>query len=381
MIFPVKTFEALETPFYAYNLGLLRATLDDVRLRLRGRENFRVHYAVKANNDPVVMRQIARAGFGADCVSGREIAWAIENGFEAAKIVYSGVGKTDAEIKFAIEKGIGCFNVESVPELENIAAIAGSVRRVANVAIRINPDIDAYTHRQITTGTYEDQFGIPLILSHKAVETAHADSRLHLRGLHFHIGSQITRMEPYRLMAAQVNRIVVSWKDKGIDFEWINVGGGLGVDYDDPDNHPVADFEAYFSTFDAIELTPGQQLHFELGRAVVAQCGSLVSRVLYVKEGVGKKFAILDAGFTDLLRPALYGAHHKVQVLTGSNEPEESYDLVGPVCESTDCFARSERLPRLRRGSMVAFLSAGAYGQSMASGYNMRALPRSIYFE
>lgn len=381
MNFPVDTFRELDTPFYAYDLSLLDRTIATIGRCLEKRPSFRVHYAVKANNNEVLLQRIAASGiFGADCVSGREVEWAVDCGIKPGNIVYSGVGKTDEEILLGLRMGIGCFNVESKQELEVIDAIAAKAGLTANVAIRINPDIDAHTHPNITTGTYEDQFGTPLVLAGELIERAVALERVNLRGLHFHIGSQLTDMEPFVRLVDKVNGLIDYWCGRNIEFEWINVGGGLGVDYDDPDANPVADFENYFSVFDKVTLAAGCQLHFELGRSVVAQCGSLVSRVLYIKESVAKKFAILDAGFTDLLRPALYGAHHRIDVLTQAGVKEETYDVVGPVCESTDCFEREITLPELKRGDLLAFRTAGAYGESMASTYNMRRLPASFYF-
>lgn len=382
MNFPIATFRELDTPFYAYDLGLLDRTIKAVGECLVSRPAFRVHYAVKANNNEVLLQRIAASGlFGADCVSGNEVQWAMECGIRPGNIVYSGVGKTDSEIMTGLQAGIGCFNVESKQELEVIGLLASKEGKKANVAIRINPDIDAHTHPNITTGTYEDQFGTPLVLAGELIEMAHRMESVNLRGLHFHIGSQLIDMEPFRLLVDKINELTDFWHNNGIDFEWINVGGGLGIDYDNPDANPLPDFETYFSVFDGVKLTEGQQLHFELGRSIVAQCGSLVARVLYIKESVNKKFAILDAGFTDLLRPALYGAHHKIDVLTENpSERKETYDVVGPVCESTDCFECEISLPALKRGDILAFRSAGAYGESMASTYNMRRLPDSFYF-
>lgn len=380
MPFPVDTFRQCETPFYAYDMGLLRTTLNTINRCLESRPAFKVHYAVKANNDAAIMRLIASAGMGADCVSGGEITHAISCGFSPDSVVYAGVGKTDREIALALDSDIACFNVESLPELENINRLAAQANTSARVALRINPNIDAHTHRSITTGTYEDQFGIPLDHLRQALQAAGSLSNVTLIGLHFHIGSQMLVMDSYRLLIDLVNRLNKELQLQGIRLQWINVGGGLGVDYDNPDAHPIADFGTYFATFDAVELSDGQQLHFELGRSVVAQCGSLITRVIYIKESVTKTFAIIDAGFSDLIRPALYGASHRIDVLEGSQTPTAVYDIVGPICESTDCFARKISLPVLERGSLLAIRSAGAYGMSMASTYNMRRVPDAFYF-
>lgn len=383
MKFPITTFEKLETPFYAYDIGLLKQTLDEVNKCLASHPSFRVHYAVKANNNGDIMDIVSRYGhLGADCVSIGEVEWAYKSGIKPENMVYSGVGKTDSEIFRAMDLGIGCFNVESFAELENINRIALESGKKANVALRINPDIDAHTHPNITTGTYEDQFGIPLVQIEGIMEKALKMDGIFLKGIHFHIGSQITDMEPFRRLVDTVNATIDFWECRGVEFQWINVGGGLGIDYENPDKHPIADFESYFSTFEGINFRKNQQLHFELGRAIVAQCGSLVSHVLYIKPGVNKTFAIIDAGFNDLVRPALYEARHKIDILTVGKDTglKLKYDVVGPICESTDCFTKAEELPELRRGDMIAFRSAGAYGESMASTYNMRPLIRSFMF-
>lgn len=378
--FPLSRFEKLETPFYYYDLNLLDETLVTVKKCLKDFPNYQVHYALKANNNPVIVDKIAKAGFGADCVSGGEIKLALEKGIHPDKIVYSGVGKTDKEILLGIENNIGCFNVESFPELENISELAAKKGMTANVSIRINPDIDAHTHRFITTGTAEDQFGIPSIYIDEIVEKALALPSVKLKGLHFHIGSQLTDMKPYRMLVERINEFIARFKEKGIRFETINVGGGLGIDYEEPDKYPIADFRDYFKTFADIDLQEAQ-LHFELGRAIVAQCGSLISRVLYIKRGVNRRFAVLDAGFNDLIRPALYEAHHLMQNLSNPNGVVDAYDVVGPICESTDCFGRNVKVNELHRGDIIALRSAGAYGESMASTYNMRPLIQSHYSE
>ena len=376
--FPIDKFLQWQTPFYYYDLGLLRRTLQVINSHTADRP-FAVHYAVKANNNPLILREIAAAGLGADVVSGGEIRAAVEAGFPPERIVYAGVGKTDAEIRYALETGIHNFNVESLPELEVINTLAAGMGTTAPVALRVNPDIDAHTHRYITTGTADNKFGIAIEDLPHAVDEARRLANIHLVGLHFHIGSQITQMQPFEMLCETVNRLLGDFARRGIRFETVNVGGGLGIDYEHPDGHPVADFDRYFGVFDSIRLDGGQSLHFELGRAVVAQCGTMVSRVLYVKESRNKCFAILDAGMNTLLRPALYQAHHSIQHLTPDTGRTKTYDIVGPICESTDVFARQECLPMLTRGDLVAFRSAGAYGESMASTYNLHPLPESHF--
>ncbi len=386
-MFPIEKLEKSPTPLYYYDLQLLNDTLQAIKDAIPD-DRFKVHYAIKACNNPNVLKVIADAGLGADCVSGGEILQALEAGVPAEKIVYAGVGKTDAEILLGLDKGIGCFNVESIEELEVINDLALKAGKVAPIAFRINPNIDAHTHEYITTGLAENKFGIPHHLEKEAVKRAKEMKGVRLKGLHFHIGSQITINEPFALLSRRVNSMQDDYDKQGITFETINVGGGLGIDYDDPDGNPIPDFKSYFATFARdLSLRPGQELHFELGRSVVGQCGSLITRVLYVKKGAGKQFVICDAGFPDLIRPALYGANHKIENLSaalreneadGSKDNTAVYDIVGPICESTDCFGKDERLPITRRGDLIALRSAGAYGEAMASGYNTRPLPSSL---
>ena len=367
------------TPFYCYDLSLLRSTLGAINLEIEGYP-FVVHYALKANANPVILREIVNAGVGADLVSGNEILAAIEAGFDPSKMAYAGVGKTNWEIETGIDKDIYCFNVESVPEMEVINEIAARKGKTMGIAIRVNPNIDAHTHRYITTGTNEDKFGIDIPMLDEVVEKAMKLSNIHLRGLHFHIGSQITSLEPYKMLCEKVNKLVEHYEKKGINFEMIDVGGGLGIDYEKPEENPIAPFHDFFAVFKhGLKLREGQKVHFELGRSIVAQCGALISRVVFVKENSAKKFVILDAGMTDLLRPALYDAHHKIVNLTSQESDMETYDVVGPICESSDVFACDEQLPITHRGDLIAILSAGAYGESMASRYNMRNLPGSQF--
>lgn len=374
-VFPLERLRRASTPLYYYDMELLGQTLDMIRTSA-GRFGYHVHYALKANANPAILRMISEAGLGADTVSGGEIAAALEAGFKASDIVFAGVGKTDAEILLGLREGIGCFNVESLQELEVIEQLALREGLKARVALRVNPNIDAHTHHYITTGLEENKFGLDMSVVPGLIHKCMASPAHVFMGLHFHIGSQITVMEPYRLLCEYINNMQDDLERQGLTVKTINVGGGLGIDYECPDEHPFADFDRYFSLFhDNLRLRRGQQLHFELGRAVVAQCGSLITRVLYVKEGVGKRFAIVDAGMTDLIRPALYQAHHAIQNLTGEGRPELKYDVVGPICESSDVFGMNETLPEVRRGDLLALRSAGAYGEVMASRYNLRSLP------
>ncbi len=372
--FPLGAFAVTETPFYYYDTALLHATIEAVRREAGRHEGFRVHYAVKANSNAPVLAAVAAAGLGADCVSGAEVEAAIAAGIPAGKVLFAGVGKTDREIGIGLRHGIACFNVESLPELEVINGLALECGRVARVALRVNPDVDAHTHSGITTGLAENKFGISMGEMPRAVRAAMDMRGVRLIGLHFHIGSQVLDVERFRPLCDRVNRIQDGLERDGVRLESINVGGGLGIDYQDPDSAPIPDFGAYFGLYaESLRLRQGQTLHFELGRSVVGQCGTLVSRVLYVKRGEERTFAIIDAGLNDLVRPALYGAHHRIESLTGGG-PTGRYDVVGPICESSDVFGRGVELPGCRRGDIIAIRSAGAYGQTMASMYNMRSL-------
>lgn len=375
--FPLDRMRAEATPFYYYDVKLLDATIDSVK-QSSNFPGFHVHYAVKANSNPEILKRIAASGLGADTVSLGEIKAAIDAGFPAPKIVFAGVGKTDEEISVALEYGIGCFNAESEPEIEAIETIAKKLGKKAPVALRVNPEIDAHTHHYITTGLAENKFGIAMSMLDKAIELCVKSEWIDFKGLHFHIGSQVTDLAPFRILCDRINDL--QKKYNALEIPSINVGGGLGIDYDDPDKHPIPDFEEYFKIFhENLKLHPGQQVHFELGRAIVAQCGSLITRVTYVKEGVDKKFIIVDGGMTALIRPALYQAHHKIENLTSTSPEEERYDVVGPICESSDTFGTDELLPLTKRGDLIAMRSAGAYGEVMASGYNCRALPGSLF--
>lgn len=380
-MFSVDKLNSIVTPYYYYDTQLLRKTLEVIKQECEKHENFHVHYAVKANANPKILRIISQYGFGADCVSGGEIKAAIEAGFLADKVVYAGVGKSDWEINLGLEKGIACFNVESIAELEVIEELAVAANKTANVAFRINPNIGAHTHANITTGLAENKFGIAMQDMENVIERATTMNNINVVGLHFHIGSQILDMGDFKALCNRINELQVQLDKHHIYVQSINVGGGLGVNYDSPDRQPIPDFKEYFHTYTKhLRLREGQQLHFELGRSVVAQCGSLISRVLYVKQGSHKQFAILDAGMTDLIRPALYQALHKIQNLT-SNEPTEVYDVVGPICESSDVFAKAIDLNKCHRGDLIAIRSAGAYGEIMASAYNCRQLPKGYITE
>lgn len=379
--FPIEEFKKINTPFYYYDMQLLQATLGEIKKQLKGKDNFRVHYAFKANVNAEILQAIRKAGFGADCVSGGEIRTAIQAGFQPENIVFAGVGKADWEIELGLDLGIFCFNVESIPELEIINELAQKMGKKAPVCLRINPNVRANTHANIATGLAENKFGISLNDLDKVLACMKELSAIEFLGLHFHIGSQILDMGDFAALCNRINELLDKMEAQHYRLPHINVGGGLGIDYTHPNRQPIPDFESYFEVYDThLNLRPYQTLHFELGRSVVGQCGSLISRVLYVKEGVNKKFAILDAGMNDLIRPALYQAYHKIENLS-SDAPLEAYDVVGPVCESSDVFGKALDLNQLSRGDLVAIRSAGAYGEVMASEYNCRSLPNAYTSE
>lgn len=376
--FPLEQFAKLETPFYYYDLDLLRATLKCIASEQQ-KYGYKVHYALKANANPRLLNEIRLAGLGVDCVSGNEVQCALENGFDAKSIVFAGVGKSDWEIQLALDANIECFNVESLPELEVINSLAAKSGKVATVALRINPNVDAHTHSYITTGMEENKFGIGLWEVESIVEAIRSMNNISLKGIHFHIGSQITDLGAFQALCSRINELQKWFEQNHVKLDIINVGGGLGIDYEYPDKKPIADFEQYFALFHKhLELREGQEVHFELGRAVVAQCGTLITKVLYVKEGQKKKFAIVDAGMNDLIRPALYHAYHKIENIS-SDAPTQQYDVVGPVCETSDCFGKATVLNETKRGDFIAIRSAGAYGEVMSSRYNLRKIAETHF--
>lgn len=374
--FPINKFRELETPFYYYNVELLRNTLNTIRKEADRYNKYCVHYAVKANANPKILSIIRESGLGVDCVSGGEIKAAIKAGFPGSKIVYAGVGKTDKEINLGLDYDIFCFNVESVPELEVINELAAAKNKIARVAFRINPDVGAHTHANITTGLAENKFGISMQDMDMIIDRALEMSHVKFVGLHFHIGSQILDMGDFIALCNRVNELQEKLYARQIIVEHINVGGGLGIDYAHPNRQPIPNFEEYFATYHKhLRLRPQQTLHFELGRSVVGQCGSLITKVIYVKQGTNKQFAIVYGGMTDLIRPALYQAYHKIENIT-SDKAMEAYDVVGPICESSDVFGKAIDLNKVERGDLIALRSAGAYGEIMASSYNCRELPK-----
>ena len=376
--FPVDKLKGIETPFYYYDIELLKKTLKIVKDETK-KYGFIQHYAVKANANRRILELIASEGFGADCVSGNEVKAAVNAGFPASKIVFAGVGKTDKEITLALDLNIFCFNVESLPELEVINELAAKKGKTAQVALRINPNVDAHTHEYITTGLNENKFGFSMAHLDNVLEVLKSLKNINLIGIHFHIGSQIEDTRTFAPLCDRVNELQNFFEEKGVKLEHINLGGGLGIDYENPNENPISNFPEYFELFSKqLKLRSGQIAHFEVGRAIVAQCGSLVTKTIYVKHGVSKSFVIVDAGMTDLIRPALYQAYHKIENIT-SDRPVKKYDVVGPICESSDFFAKDYDLNETERGDLLVLRSAGAYGEIMASQYNCRELPKSYF--
>ena len=373
-----QNWNGTPTPFYYYDLKLLNQTLTIAQTEA-ARYNYHIHYALKANSNEPILKLIQQQGFGADCVSGNEIKQALTTGFKPGQIVFAGVGKSDPEIKIALEADIFCFNCESQQELEIINELAAQQGKTARIALRINPNVNANTHKYITTGLEENKFGINTWELPEVLTLLKQLSRLELIGIHFHIGSQITDLQVFEQLCVRVNEIQQWFREQGFNLKHVNVGGGLGVNYYAPENNAIPDFAAYFAIFHRLLAIPaGQLVHFELGRALVAQCGALISRVLYIKKGQKKNFAILDAGMTELIRPMLYQAHHKIENLS-SELPDQTYDVVGPICESSDCFAQNVVLPETHRHDVIAIRTAGAYGEVMASNYNLREKAAAIY--
>lgn len=374
----IDYFETLETPFYYYDIALLKKTLEKYTNETR-KHNFQIHYALKANSNPRILEIIRKAGLGADCVSGNEVKLAIEMGFSPNKIVYAGVGKSDKEIITALNAGIFSFNCESIPEIEVINQIAGGLGKIAKISLRINPDIDAHTHKYISTGKKEDKFGISPWMFDSVLTVIKNSPNIKLIGLHFHVGSQIRDLSVFELLTNRVKEIQDWFIGRGILLPNLNLGGGYGIDYENPNENPINDFEKYFSLiYKNLKVIIGQAVHFEPGRAIVGQCGHLITRVLYVKIGQTKKFVILDAGMNDLIRPALYQAKHSIENLI-SMKPQRRYDIVGPICESSDRFGKSILLPQTQRGDLIAIHSAGAYGQVMAMTYNQKDIAKAYY--
>jgi diaminopimelate decarboxylase len=379
MNFPKKVLQNTPTPFYLYDLELLDRTIQACQNEAL-RYGYHVHYALKANANQPILERMLKYNLGADCVSGNEVKTAFDAGFSPEQIAFAGVGKSDQEIRTALEIDIFCFNCESLPEIEVINEIAAGMGKKARIALRINPNVNAKTHHYITTGLEENKFGINMWEMDGILERLPEFQHIELIGLHFHIGSQITDLSVFRGLCLRVNEIQDYFVRKHINIPHLNMGGGLGIDYENPDANSIVDFETFFKIFhEHLKPLPRQEIHFELGRCLVAQCGSLISKVLYVKKGIKTNFAILDAGMTELIRPALYQAFHTIQNLNSQASEQEKYDVVGPICESSDCFGKALHLPLTQRGDLIAIRSTGAYGEVMASRYNLREEVQAVY--
>ena len=381
----LQSLESIPTPFYYYDLSLLDTTLRMMK-EAASKYSYDVHYALKANTNPKILSFVHSNGLGADCVSGEEVNAAIATGFPSSKIVFAGVGKTDEEMVTALQHDIFCFNCESVQEIQVLNELAKAQGRKARIAIRINPNVHADTHHYITTGLEENKFGINPWEFTDVLEAIRQSEYIALTGLHFHIGSQITSPEPFRSLCLRANELQDWFARHQVFFQHINLGGGLGINYHEPDKEALPDFASFFSLFHQfLEVRKGQEVHFELGRAVVGQCGALLSKVLFVKKGINKNFLILDAGMTELIRPALYQSYHKIENISSRLKGSAStslhpYDVVGPVCESSDCFGKAVELPESFRGDLIAIRSTGAYGEVMASNYNLRKKAEAYFF-
>jgi len=363
--------EAVGTPFYCYSTATLERHYKVFSEALP--KGSLVAYAAKANDNLAVLRTLGRLGAGCDVVSGGELAKALAADIPADRIVFSGVGKTLPEMRAALEAGIYQFNVESEPELAALNQVALAMGKRAPIALRINPDVDAKTHAKINTGTAETKFGIPFTRAREAYGHAAKLKGIEVVGIDVHIGSQITDLEPFEAAFRMIAELAGTLRSDGHTITRLDLGGGLGVPYENS-NMPPPDPAAYGRMVAKVTKDLGCRLSFEPGRLIAANAGVLVSRVIYVKHGEAKHFLIIDAGMNDLIRPAMYDAHHEIAAIRepAVGSPRPRYDVVGPVCETSDLFAAGRPLPELKSGDLVAILSAGAYGAVMAGDYNAR---------
>ncbi len=390
----IKKLQKYKTPYYYYDTPLLEKTLTTC-LSITNPNDIKIHFSIKSNfNEKILKILSSHPEIGADCVSGGEVKLALKY-FKPESIVFAGIGKTDEEIAFAIDNNIFCLNVESIEELDNLNAICSEKKHKINFACRINPNISAHTHEKITTGLNENKFGFYLDKEEDNFYNKIKDvyfnkdnkyEYLNFIGLHFHIGSQVLDFNDYLPLCKKIDEMIEKLNSLGINITYLNLGGGLGVDYENPTKNPIPDFKGFFDTYlnnikslkKVNENYNGNKpirLHFELGRAIICQCGNLIAKVSYIKKGLEKKFVILDAGMNDLIRPAMYGALHQIEKI-GKYEEEEVYDIVGPICESSDIFAKNYKMGKCQKNDYVVIRSAGAYGESMASRYNYRELPQ-----
>lgn len=368
-----------ETPFYLYDIGLLDQTLESL-MSIASKYGYKIHYAIKANYDAKLLQIIRKYGVGIDCASGNEVRCAIEAGFDPKSIVYAGVGKRDKEICYAIEQNILAINCESIEELYLVDQLAAEAGKVVSIALRVNPDIDPKTNHCIDTGQADSKFGISYEEILSSVDAIKSLKHVDVIGMHIHIGSQIRELHVFENMCNKVNVIVENLTKLGFEIEFVDVGGGLGINYDMPENEPIPNFASVFAIIKQHLKVGNRQVHFEFGRSIVGQCGELITKVLYNKTtATGRRLVIVDGSMTELIRPALYGSYHNIENITSEAEQRLKYTIVGTACESTDVFDENVSLPITKRGDLLTIKSAGAYGMSMASRYNQHDLPTAVY--
>jgi len=366
-----------KTPLYVYDFNYMSTQYEQLKEAFRGRKSI-IAYAVKANSNLSVVKHFAKMGSGADCVSIGEVRRAFLAGIPAYKIIFSGVGKSDDEIREAIEKDILYINVESAAELERVAMIAQELGKKSRISIRVNPNIDPKTHPYISTGLHDNKFGVDLNTAKRMYIMANNSEHLDPVGIHFHIGSQLTELDPIRESAAIVADLVRSLAGIDIELKFFDIGGGLGIKYDEETTIEPYDYaQAILGCLTALDLT----ILCEPGRFLTANAGYFVSKVLYEKQNGEKKFVVVDGAMNDLLRPALYSAYHKIEALTDNTGEARPVDIVGPVCESGDFFAKDYPLPELNHNDLVVVHSAGAYGFGMGSNYNTRGRSAEVALE
>jgi len=374
----LNKFQSINTPFYYYDINILKANLEALKNSINNKN--KVHFALKSNFNNKILDIINSYGFGIDAVSGNEIKKAIEVGFKSEDIVFAGVGKKDSEIQFSIDNNISYLNSESFQEIEIINKISSKSNKITPISIRINPNIKTQTHKHIQTGYRNNKFGIDINDLNEVIDYSNKFKNIEIVGFHFHLGSQINNNSPFLKLCSIVNEVNDVFKVKSINIKYINVGGGLAIDYSNPIDNSISDFKNFISLFNKnIFLNDKQIIHFELGRSIVGQCGFLISKVLFIKKSYEKNYVIIDAGMNDLIRPALYNTYHKVINITSKSPEKINYDVVGPVCESSDTFAYDYPLPITNRDDFIVICSAGAYGQSMSSNYNLRNKLKSYY--
>ena len=371
--------ERFGTPLYVYSAGIIRERVSDFQNAFRGTD-FNICYSVKANSNLSILRLLAKLGCGFDVVSGGELQRVLRaKRTAAADVVFSGVGKTIPEIEAALKAGILMFNVESASELEALAACSSRMKRSARFAFRVNPDVPADTHPYISTGLHKHKFGVPVGEARELYARAAASKYLRAAGLSVHIGSQITDVAPFSVAMERVAELVHQLRSDGHKIQYVDAGGGLGIDYQ---HRSHSEFSSLAAEYAQAVSKPLRKLNVTLiiepGRSIVGPAGVLLTRVLYRKTNGDKKFVIVDAAMNDMIRPSLYQAEHQIVPVKAGNDDPEVLDIVGPVCESGDFFARGRELPHVEEGDLLAILDAGAYGMALASNYNSRPRPAEV---